>query len=233
MPFESAPLNYSRRPAIAQNDVAAFMWATYRWMAAGLGLTGVVAWLVANTPAVSHFIFGNQLVFFGLMIAELIMVVTFTRRVATASPGDAAAMFLGYAMLNGATLSVVFLAYTGAAISQAFFVSAGAFCALSAYGTLTKRDLSPMAQFLFVGLVGVCLASLANIFLHSSGLSFVTSCAGALVFAGLTAYDNQRLKSMYIASGGANNLAIHGALMLYLNFINMFLFVLRLFNNRR
>ncbi len=233
MPFEPAPLSYTRRAAVAQSDVAAFMWSTYRWMAAGLGLTGVVAWLVANTPAVSQFIFGNPMVFYGLMIAELLVVVTFSRRVATAAPGNAAAMFLGYAMLNGATLSIVFLAYTGAAISQAFFVSAGAFTALSVYGTLTKRDLSPMAQFLFVGLVGVVLAGVANIFLHSSGLAFVASCAGAVVFAGLTAYDNQQLKAMYMASGGGGNLAINGALKLYLDFINIFLIVLRLFSNRR
>ena len=233
MNTEPVPSSYYGRPAASNASVAQFMWATYGWMAAGLAITAAAAWAVANSPAVANVVLGNRLVFFGLIIAQFVMVVAFSRKVASVPASTAGAMFLGYSLLNGLTLSVVFMAYAHATVASAFFVSSASFASLAVFGAVTKRDLGPIAQFAFMGIVGILLASIVNIFVHSAAMDFIISCAGVLTFAGLTAYDNQRLKHMYLATGGAGNLAINGALMLYLDFINMFLFILRLFDNRR
>lgn len=235
MNFEPVPTFSSsrRRSAAADAGMVQFLWTTHAWMSLGLAVSGVTAWLVANTPALLRIIVGNPLVFFGLVIGQFAMVMVFARKVATVSAGTAGRMFLGYALLNGMTLSSIFVVYAHATLTQAFFVTAGAFAGLSVFGAVTKRDLGPMQQFLMVGVIGIVLASIVNMFFQSAALNFVTSCAGVLVFAGLTAYDNQRLKQMYAVTGGAGNLAINGALMLYLDFVNMFLFLLRLFDNRR
>ena len=234
MNYEPIPTSY-RRPVAARSDsgVAAFLYSTYRWMALGLALTGVTAWFVANTPAAASLVLGNRIVLYGLLFAELGLVMSLGAMAPRLSAVAAGGMFLGYSFLNGLTLSTLFFAYTRASLAQAFFVTAASFAALSVYGSTTKRDLAPVGQFMFVGLIGLVIASLVNLFFHSPAVYWVSTYAGVLIFAGLTAYDNQRLRHMYFATGGAGNLAINGALQLYLDFVNMFLFVLRLFGDRR
>jgi FtsH-binding integral membrane protein len=210
---------------------AAFIAKVYRWMAAGLAITGLFALAVTESPGLQRVILGNPIVFFGLIIAELVMVVAFSRVLRTATFGTAAVMFLTYCAISGLTLSSIFFAYSRESIASTFFITGGAFAAVSAFGTLTKRDLSGWAHFLFIGLVGIVLASIVNIFLRSDAVVFVTSCAGVLVFGGLAAYDSQRIRSF--AAAGDDRLALHGALALYLDFINLFLSLLRLFGRRR
>ena len=209
------------------------MWVTYRWMSLGLALTGMVAFLVANSPAATSLIFGNRMLFYVLLFAELGVVMAFTPVVQRVSTAAAVAMFLGYAALNGVTLSVIFLAYTQGSIAQTFFITGGTFGALSLYGSTTKRDLSPIGRFMMFGLIGILIASVVNIFWANSALYWVTTYLGVLVFAGLTAYDTQKLQAMFQARGGARNLPLIGALILYLDFVNMFLFMLRIFGRRR
>jgi FtsH-binding integral membrane protein len=204
-----------------------FMAKVYRWMAGGLALTGLFAYGTATSPGMLRVIYGNPILFYGLMIAELIMVVAFSRMVRTASFGVVAAMFLAYCSLSGITFAGIFLVYSGHSIAQAFFVTGGTFLAMSVYGTVTKRDLTSFGHFLFMGLIGVVLAGLVNIFLHSSALDFVISCMGVVVFTGLTAYDTQRIRTY--ADAGDDRLALSGALSLYLDFINLFLILLRFF----
>jgi FtsH-binding integral membrane protein len=199
-------------------------------MAGGLAITGLFALAVSESPGLQQVILRNPIVFFGLIIGELVMVVAFSRVVRTATFGAAAAMFLTYCAVSGLTLSSIFFVYSRESIASTFFITGGAFAAVSAFGTLTKRDLSGWAHFLFIGLVGIVLASIVNIFLHSDAVVFVTSCAGVLVFGGLAAYDSQRIRSF--AAAGDDRLALHGALALYLDFINLFLSLLRLFGRR-
>ncbi|MEM6532927.1 MAG: Bax inhibitor-1/YccA family protein [Myxococcota bacterium] len=213
---------------------AEFFWKTYQWMSLGLGLTGVVAYVVASTPSLVQTFLMNRPLFFGLLIAELGMVWWFSSIAHRISFAKAAAMFLAYAVLNGITFSVLFLVYTEASIFQVFLITGGSFACLSLYGMVTKRDLSPIGQFLFFGLIGIIISSLVNaFFVRSSGLSAIVSYAGVLVFAGLTAYDTQKLKNIYDARGEAGNLALRGALTLYLDFINLFIFLLRILGNQR
>ena len=232
MNFEPVP-NYRSNTIDAPERIASLMAATYRWMALGLALTGLVAYGVAAMPSVQQMVFGNPIMFFGLIIAEFALVFSFSRKVGSVSASTAASMFLGYSLLNGVTMSFIFLAYAHASIAQAFFITAGSFAALSVYGATTKRDLTAMGQFMFVGFIGLFIASMVNIFLKSPAIYWMTTYAGVLIFAGLTAYDNQKLRQLYAYNGGAGNAAISGALTLYLDFVNMFLFVLRLFSDRR
>ncbi len=219
----------------ARVDAAAneFLWKTYRWMSLGLAATGVTALLVAGSPAIASVVLGNSIVFYGLIIAELGLVVAFSAKVATMSPAAAATTFLAYSVINGLTLSVIFLAYTASSVAQVFFISAGSFAGLSFVGATTKRDLSAMGRFMFFGLIGLVIATVVNIFWHNPALYWISSYAGVVIFAGLTAYDNQKLKRMYAQRGETGNLALSGALTLYLDFINLFLFLLRLLGKRR
>jgi FtsH-binding integral membrane protein len=214
----------------ASSTTAAFMAKVYRWMAGGLLLTGAVAAFTANSPTAIHAIFSTPLMWI-LMAAELGLVFAFTRIVRTASFGTVAAMFLAYCALSGVTFSAILLAYTRQSIASTFFVTGGTFLAMSVFGTVTKKDLSSWASFLFMGLIGVVLASVVNLFLHSGALSFVVSCAGVVVFTGLTAYDTQKIRAY--ADAGDDRLALNGALSLYLDFVNLFLMLLRLFGRRR
>ncbi len=223
-------------PATATGDdalVSALLWKTYRWMAAGLALTGAVAWVVAATPAINQVVFGNPPLFYGLLIAELAMVVVFSRVVHKVSFAAAAGMFMAYAALNGITMSFVFLLYTQSSIAQVFFVTAGSFAGLSFVGYTTKKDLSAIGRFMYMGLIGLIIASVVNIFLQSPAIYWITTYAGVLIFAGLTAYDTQKLKTMFAAHGEAGNLPLRGALILYLDFINLMLFLLRILGRRR
>lgn len=221
------------RPAATQSLVSDALWKTYRWMAAGLGLTGLVAMFVASSPAAFELIVGNRIVFYGLLIAQLGLVFSFNTAAQRASTGAVAAMFFVYAALTGATLSTIFLVYTAASIASVFFVTAGAFAGLSVVGLVTKQDLSGIGRFAIFALIGVILASVVNLFLASSGLGFFISVVGVLLFAALTAYDTQKLKNIFASGEVHANMPLVGALMLYLDFINMFLFLLRLFGRRR
>jgi FtsH-binding integral membrane protein len=214
-----------------------FMARVYRWMSVGLGLTGVVSMLTASSPTMLQLIFGNPFVFFGLIIAELAMVFTFSRIAARASAGTAMALFLSYAAVNGLTLSVIFLAYTAASISTVFFITTGTFAVMSVYGAVTKRDLTSVGSFATMGLIGLLIAMLVNLFLQSDAMTFIISCVGVLVFTLLTAYDTQKIKAMNVIGneGTADDTkeALNGALILYLDFINLFLHLLRLLGSRR
>jgi FtsH-binding integral membrane protein len=204
-----------------------FMARVYRWMAFGLALTGLFAYGTATSPGMVRVIFGNPILFYGLIFAQLGMVWAFSSVVRRASFGAAAAMFLAYCAVTGLTFSSIFLVYSHESIAQAFFVTGGTFAAMSVYGTVTKRDLSSFGHFLFMGLIGIVLASIVNFFLNSSALAFVISCAGVVVFTGLTAYDTQKIRAF--AEVGDDRLALSGALALYLDFINLFLILLRFF----
>ena len=218
----------------AAERVSAFLWKVYAWMAIGLGLTAVVAFTVAGSPDVLRTVVGNRLVFFGLMIAELGLVFYLSARVDRLAPSTAAGLFALYSALNGITLSVVLLAYTGESVAATFVVTAGMFGALALFGSTTTRSLAGAGQFLMMGLVGVVLASIVGLFWHNDTLQFLISVVGVIVFTGLTAWDAQRLKQMALTvpAGQAGSYAIVGALSLYLDFINLFLMLLR-FTGRR
>jgi len=216
--------------AQSANDI---LWVTYRWMSIGLAITGVVALLVASSPAAVEMLVTNRAIFFGLMIAQLGLVVAFSALVTRVSGFAAAAMFFGYAALTGATFSTLFLVFTTSSIASTFFITAGTFAGLSAYGAVTKRDLSAIGRFALFALIGLVIASVVNIFLASSALTWLTTFAGIVIFGALTAYDTQQLKAMFQAEGYAKNLALRGALKLYLDFVNMFLFLLNLTGRRR
>lgn len=210
----------------------------YLWMTAGLALTGVVAATVASSPSLVRSLVGNPILFFGLMIAELALVMLLSARLQKMSASTATLMFAGYAILNGVTLSLVFLAYTGASLTLAFFTTAATFGGMSLWALTTKRDLSGMGHYLMMGVWGILIASLVNFFFQSSTLYYFISYAGVAVFIGLTAYDTQMIKRWNAAYGDSIDeqqyvkLSIMGALKLYLDFINMFLFILRIFGGR-
>ncbi len=230
---------YSYGATRARSEViSAFMRGVYQWMTLGLLLTAGVAWWVSTSEATLNFIFGNQMVFFGLVIAELIMVVVLAAAIRKISAGAATLMFVGYSVLNGLTLSFIFLAYAQATIFQTFVVCAVMFGGMSLYGLTTKKDLTSWGSFLFMGLIGVVIASIVNMFMHSSMMEFVISIIGVIVFTGLTAYDTQKLMVLGQTVGGNDDAAVRkvtilGALTLYLDFINLFLMLLRLFGGGR
>jgi FtsH-binding integral membrane protein len=212
-------------------DVAAFTRKVYRWMAIGLGLTGLFASAVVASPSAQRAIFGNPLLFFGLLIAELGMVWVFSRSLRKVSYATAATMFLAYCATSGLTFSIYFLVYTRESIAVAFYVTGGTFAAMSAFGTLTKKDLSSWGSLLMMGLFGVIIASLVNLFVGSSALGYLIAWAGVLIFTGLVAYDTQKIRAW--AAIGDDRLALQGALALYLDFVNLFIMLLRLFGRRR
>lgn len=232
--MKSVPLKTAR----AQVQVNEFIRSVYNWMAIGLGLTGVVAFYVSNSETLMKLIFGNQIIFFGLIIGELVLVFTISARVHKMQASTATYLFVLYAALNGATLSAIFLIYTSSSITSTFFICAATFIASSIYGMVTKRDLTSMGQFMFMGLIGIVIASVVNLFVRSSGMSLIVSYIGVVVFVGLTAYDTQKLRTMALSqpagidSGTVRKGAILGALTLYLDFINLFLMLLRILGNR-
>ena len=232
-------MQYIQEKAQPQVRVNSFIQSVYNWMAIGLGLTGFTSFFVANSPAMMQLIFGNRLVFFGLIIAELVLVFSISARVDKMQASTATALFVLYAVLNGLTLSVIFLAYTASSIASTFFICAGTFLACSIYGMVTKRDLTSMGGFLMMGLIGIIIASVVNMFVQSSGMAMIISYIGVLVFVGLTAYDTQKLKQMAMTQPDGLDAAvvrkgaIIGALSLYLDFINLFLMLLRIFGGGR
>jgi FtsH-binding integral membrane protein len=232
-------VDYSREPvAISPGRVETrFLTRVYGWMAGGLVATALMAWVTLSTPALLQLIFGNRLVFYGLLIGELALVAWLSGLVGRMSASTAAIVFVAYSALNGLTLASVFLVYTSGSIVSTFVVTAGTFGAMSVYGLVTSRSLDGLGSFAFMGLIGVILASVVNLFLRNSMLEFVISCVGVIVFVGLTAYDTRKLKLMAARvdadSEEGQKGAIQGALALYLDFVNLFLMLLRLFGNRR
>ncbi len=228
--MESAPLQQTR----SQVMVNSFIRSVYNWMAIGLALTGVVAFYVSHSEPMLRLILGNKIIFFGLIIGELGLVFYLSARIQKMEATTATALFLLYSVLNGATLSTVFLAYTASSIASTFFVCAATFGACSVYGMVTKRDLTGVGQFMFMGLIGIIIATIVNIFIQSSAMSMMISYLGVFIFIGLTAYDTQQLKTMALTqpdgldAGVVRKGAIIGALKLYLDFINMFLFLLHI-----
>ena len=234
--FEMTPASAFQTTTVAGAErVTAFLRKVYGWMVVGLGVTAAVAYGVAASPSVVAAIFGNPILFFGLIIAELGLVFFLSARVSKIAPSTAAVLFLVYSAFNGATLSMVLLAYTGTSIATTFAVTAGMFGALALFGTTTKRSLAGVGQFFFMGLIGLLLASVVGIFWRSDTLQFVISVVGVLVFTGLTAWDAQRLKMMAatVPEERFGSYAVVGALSLYLDFINLFLFLLRFLGGRR
>jgi FtsH-binding integral membrane protein len=232
--------------AVIDAGLRAYMIRIYNYMAMGVALTGVVAWITFNaavTESAGRLVltpFG-QLIFSGpavivLFLGTLGLVILISWRIDKLQPATALTLFMVYAGVLGLMLSSIFLTYTGTSITRVFFISAASFGALSLYGYTTQRDLSPIGSFLMMGLIGLIIAMVVNLFLKSSGLDFVISAVGVLIFAGLTAWDTQKIKEMYnpMEDGTAvGRKAVMGALTLYLDFINLFLFLLRLFGDRR
>ena len=222
-----------------QVQVNSFIRSVYNWMAIGLGLTALVAFYVASSESLIRLVFGNRLIFFGLVIGELALVFSISARIQKIQASTATGLFIAYAALNGVTLSFIFLAYTSTSIVSTFFVCALTFLACSVYGMTTKKDLTSLGGFMFMGLIGIIIASLVNLFIRSSAMTMIISYIGVIVFVGLTAYDTQKLKTMAVTqpagieAGVVRKGAILGALSLYLDFINLFLMLLRILGDRR
>jgi FtsH-binding integral membrane protein len=213
-----------------------YMLQVYNYMASGVALTGIVAYLVAATPALTNALFGNPVMPWVVMLAPLGMVFYLSARIHAMSFSAAQISFWIFAGLMGLSLATVFLAFTGESIARVFFITAGTFGAMSLYGYTTKRDLSRFGSFLFMGLIGIIIASLVNIFVASSALQFAISVIGVLIFVGLTAYDTQQIKEMYWEADDHEThgkKAVMGALRLYLDFINLFMLLLQFMGVRR
>jgi len=224
------------RTEVLVND---FVRSVYNWMGIGLALTAFVALYVSSSESMIRFIFGNRMVFFILIFGELGLVFAISGMINRISAGAATFLFVLYSGLNGLTLSFIFLAYTKTSIASTFFVCAATFIGCSIYGWTTKKNLTSWGGFLFMGLIGIIIASVVNMFLRSSGMSLVISYIGVIVFVGLTAYDTQKLKNMALTQPAdldgtvVRKGAILGALSLYLDFINLFLMLLRIFGSAR
>ncbi len=247
MAFETERSAWTRGQAdVAQIDVGLrqYMLRVYNYMASGLALTGLTAALVANTPALWDLFFqvgpvgraAPTMLGWIAIIAPIGLVLALSFGIAKMRASTAQGLFWLYAGLMGISLSSIFMVYTGTSITRVFFITAASFTGLSLYGYTTKRNLSAFGSFLIMGLWGLIIASVVNIFLHSSALQFVMSVAGVLIFAGLTAWDTQKIKEMYFEGDGseiAGKKSVMGALTLYLDFINLFILLLRFFGDRR
>jgi uncharacterized protein len=207
----------------------------YAWMTAGLLVTGAVAAYTANTPALLQLIFGNPFGIWVLFIAQIAMVLGLSAGIGRLAPATATGLFIAYAALNGLTMASIFLVYTRTSIATTFFITASTFAVMSLYGYTTKRDLTKMGSLLFMALIGLIIASLVNFFLQSTALYWIITYAGVLIFVGLIAWDTQKIKRLSAQATdetSARRIAILGSLMLYLDFINLFLFLLRIFGRR-
>lgn len=229
--------NQSSSVAVDVRDerVSAFLSKVYGWMFAGLLITSVTAFTVASTPALIEALILNRILLYALLFGQLGLVFFLSARVDKMAPTTAAGLFILYSALVGVTSSVILLIYTGSSIASTFIITAGMFGATAVFGTVTKRSLAGVGQFFFMGLIGLILAMIVGIFWQSAALQFVISVVGVLVFTGLTAWDAQRIKQMAVAlpDGRAGTYAVVGALSLYLDFINLFFFLLRFTGGRR
>lgn len=230
-PVDNAIIDYS-----SEAESAAFMTKVYGWMTLALSITALVAFYTISSESLLNFIFGNQFVFFGLIIGQLLLVGVLIGAVSKMSPLVASLVFIAYSALNGLTLSAVFLMYTEGSIALTFFITAGTFAIMSIYGYTTKADLTKIGNLAFMALIGVILASVVNFFLKSEMLYWIISYLGVAIFVGLIAYDTQKIKQMSAEvdyhSAEGKKASVLGALTLYLDFINLFLFLLRLFGRR-
>ncbi len=235
---------YRAHEAEIDLGLRSYMLRVYNYMTGGLALTGVVAYLVLTVPALQNLFFtvnasgqiGMSMLGWIALLAPIGLVFFMSFKIASLQASTAQAIFWGYAALMGIGLSPLLMIYTGASVARVFFITAATFGAMSLYGYTTKRDLSGWGSFLFMGLIGIIIASLVNIFIASSMMSFIISVVGVLVFTGLTAYDTQKIKESYAADDGAEvttKKAVMGALNLYLDFINLFIMLLRLIGDRR
>ena len=234
-PFQrSRPFDLEYGQQLDAGVIARFFNSVYAWMAAGLAITAAVAWFVSSRPDILQQIFSPGILIF-LVIAELALVWTVSAAIQRIGATAATALFLLYAALNGLTLSVILLVYTHAVIASAFVITAGMFGATSLYGFVTRRDLTSLGAYLFMALIGLILASVVSIFWHPTMLTVAINYLGVLIFIGLTAYDTQRLKFIALQTQNdpsmAARLSISGALALYLDFLNLFLFILRILAN--
>lgn len=233
--------NYLNHPQMSAQEIKAeqarFITKVYGWMSAALIATAITAMYVASSENLILAIVGNKLVFYGCLFAEIGVVWWLSSRVQTLSANTATLWFFLYALLNGLTLSVIFLVYTAASISSTFFITAGMFAAMSAYGYLTKKDLTSWGSLLFMALIGLIIAGIVNIFWQNDMFGMIVSGIGVIIFTGLTAYDTQKIKEMNIIGNEGTDEdrkeAVMGALTLYLDFINLFLYLLRFLGNRK
>jgi uncharacterized protein len=233
-PYQSQPAYIDGRTAESSIRERAFIRSVYGWMSGGLLLTTLAALWVVSSVNMQQLVLANPVVRIGLMVAEIGIVLFLSFRLTRMSPAAAASAFLVYSLLNGLTLSVIFFVYQSADIYKAFGTAAGMFAVMSVYGTVTKKDLTSWGSFFMMGLFGIIICSVVNMFMHSTALAWVISLVGVFVFLGLTAYDTQKLKVMATATGPMQeNFAVMGALALYLDFINLFLFMLRIFGGNR
>ena len=208
----------------------------YLWMTLALVVTGMTAYYVASSPAILYAIVSNQIAFWGLFIGELVLVFVLSSRIMSLSFVTASLMFVIYSIMNGVFFSFILLAYTEQSIATTFLITAGTFGAMSLFGFITKRDLSTMWRILFMLLIGLIIATVVNIFMKAEGLTLILNYAGVVIFVGLTAYDTQSIKQMLQEHGdkeGAEKIALLGSLSLYLDFINLFIYLLRFFGESR
>lgn len=215
----------------------ALMRKVYVWMALALVITGFTAYGVASSPGIIMALVTNKILFWGLIIAELALVMGVTSAINRLSLTMATVLFVLYSVINGATLSLIFLLYTMSSITNVFFITAGTFSVMAFIGYTTKKDLSSMGKFLMMALIGILIATVVNFFLKSTGLAMIVNYIGVLLFVGLTAYDTQKIKQMLLMADDtgetAQKIALLGALSLYLDFVNLFLFLLRIFGDRK
>lgn len=228
--------NYSTEIEIAEEQQR-FMTKVYAWMSLALIITGVISKWTSSTPELVNFIFSNQFIFIGLLLLEFILVASLVSVVEKISSQLATLIFILYAILNGITLSAVFIVFTEESLASTFYVTAGTFGVMSVYGYFTKSDLTRLGNLLIMGLIGLIIASVVNLFFDNEMLYWISTYIGVLIFVGLTAYDTQKIKKMNIIGneGSEENKkeAIMGALTLYLDFINLFLYLLRIFGKRK
>lgn len=230
---------YNQVEERAQSSALSFpalMSKVYLWMTLALVVTGMTAYYVASSPAILYTIVSNQIAFWGLFIGELVLVFVLSSRIMSLSFVTASLMFVIYSIMNGVFFSFILLAYTEQSIATTFLITAGTFGAMSLFGFVTKRDLSAMGRILFMLLIGLIIATVVNIFMKAEGLTLILNYAGVVIFVGLTAYDTQSIKQMLQEHGdkeGAEKIALLGSLSLYLDFINLFIYLLRFFGESR
>lgn len=215
----------------------ALMRKVYVWMTMALLITGVTAYGVGTSPGLLQMIYGNRILFWGLIIGELALVWGISGAINRLSLATATMLFVLYSVVNGATLAFIFAVFSPAVITKTFLITAGTFGVMSLIGYTTKTDLTSLGKLLFMALIGLIIATIVNVFVKSSGFDLIISYAGVLIFVGLTAYDTQKIKTMLalsnVADEGAQKIALLGALSLYLDFINLFLYLLRIFGSSR
>ena len=238
MNYNNLDFNLSSRERELSMSAAfpVLMRKVYVWMTLALALTGFTAYGVATSPGIITALYSNSILLWGLVIAEFAIVFGVSAAINRLSLTTATLLFVLYSVINGALFSSIFLLYTMSSIASVFFITAGTFGVMALVGYTTKKDLSSMGKILFMALIGIIIATIVNIFLKSSGLEMIVSYLGVLIFVGLTAYDTQKIKNMLLmapdASEASQKIALLGALNLYLDFINLFIYLLRIFGRR-